>query len=30
MLERHDFGLRPVEVISDVGYLLVKLIQGVA
>jgi hypothetical protein len=30
MLERHDLRLRPVKVIGDVGYLLVKLLQGVA
>jgi hypothetical protein len=30
VLQRHDFRLRPMEVIGDVGYFLVEPIQGVA
>src|SRR4051794_35668349 len=30
MLHCHDFGLRPVQVIGDEGYLLAQAAQGVA
>src|SRR5690349_19128840 len=30
VLELHDFGERPVEVVGDEGYLLVELFEGVA
>jgi hypothetical protein len=30
VLERHDFSLRPVEVIGNVGYLPTELVKGVA